>query len=133
MAKSWASPGQASPSPHQQTTWYAPSDGRLNAETAREEVASLRTAATIRRLGLEDLIKNDHFVTLLRAEKLDALPKYLSEMIKMTVRTPKPRSSSRYLYPLDKLLRRERPATHAPVGEVPRASRVVQEVGIIEP
>jgi len=30
---------------------------------------------------LKDLMKNDHFVTLLRAEKLDALPKYLSEMI----------------------------------------------------
>ena len=31
--------------------------------------------------ALKDLMKNDHFVTLLRAEKLDALPKYLSEMI----------------------------------------------------
>jgi ParB family chromosome partitioning protein len=33
------------------------------------------------RSALRDLMKNDHFVTLLRAEKLDALPKYLSEMI----------------------------------------------------
>jgi ParB family chromosome partitioning protein len=31
--------------------------------------------------ALKDLIKNEHFVTLLRAEKLDTLPKYLSEMI----------------------------------------------------
>ena len=31
--------------------------------------------------ALKDLMKNEHFVTLLRAEKLDALPKYLSEMI----------------------------------------------------
>ncbi|HVW29254.1 MAG TPA: ParB/RepB/Spo0J family partition protein [Polyangiaceae bacterium] len=33
------------------------------------------------RSALRDLLKNDHFVTLLRAEKLDALPKYLNEMI----------------------------------------------------
>ena len=31
--------------------------------------------------ALKDLMKNDHFVTLLRAEKLDALPKYLNEML----------------------------------------------------
>lgn len=31
--------------------------------------------------ALRDLMRNDHFVTLLRAEKLDALPKYLNEMI----------------------------------------------------
>lgn len=31
--------------------------------------------------ALRDLMKNEHFVTLLRAEKLDALPKYLSERI----------------------------------------------------
>jgi ParB family chromosome partitioning protein len=31
--------------------------------------------------ALRDLMKDDHFVTLLRAEKLDLLPKYLGEMI----------------------------------------------------
>jgi ParB family chromosome partitioning protein len=31
--------------------------------------------------ALKDLMRNEHFVTLLRAEKLDALPKYLNEMI----------------------------------------------------
>lgn len=31
--------------------------------------------------ALRDLMRNDHFVTLLRAEKLDTLPKYLNEMI----------------------------------------------------
>ncbi len=31
--------------------------------------------------ALRDLMRNEHFVTLLRAEKLDALPKYLNEMI----------------------------------------------------
>ena len=31
--------------------------------------------------ALKDLMKNDHFVTLLRAEKLDVLPKYLNEML----------------------------------------------------
>jgi len=31
--------------------------------------------------ALKDLMKNEHFVTLLRAEKLDALPKYLHELI----------------------------------------------------
>jgi ParB family chromosome partitioning protein len=31
--------------------------------------------------ALRELLKNDHFVTLLRAEKLDVLPKYLNEMI----------------------------------------------------
>ncbi len=31
--------------------------------------------------ALRDLMKSEHFVTLLRAEKLDALPKYLNELI----------------------------------------------------
>jgi len=31
--------------------------------------------------ALKDLLKNDHFVTLLRAEKLDVLPKYLNELV----------------------------------------------------
>lgn len=31
--------------------------------------------------ALRDLMRNEHFVTLLRAEKLDTLPKYLNEMI----------------------------------------------------
>jgi ParB family chromosome partitioning protein len=31
--------------------------------------------------ALKDLLRNEHFVTLLRAEKLDTLPKYLNEMI----------------------------------------------------
>lgn len=31
--------------------------------------------------ALRDLMRDDHFVTLLRAEKLDVLPKYLSEML----------------------------------------------------
>lgn len=31
--------------------------------------------------ALKDLFRNEHFVTLLRAEKLDTLPKYLNEMI----------------------------------------------------
>jgi len=31
--------------------------------------------------ALKDLMKNEHFVTLLRAEKLDSLPKYLHELI----------------------------------------------------
>jgi ParB family chromosome partitioning protein len=31
--------------------------------------------------ALRDLLKNEHFLTHLRAEKLDALPKYLSEML----------------------------------------------------
>jgi ParB family chromosome partitioning protein len=31
--------------------------------------------------ALRDLMKSDHFVTLLRAEKLDAIPKYLNELI----------------------------------------------------
>jgi ParB family chromosome partitioning protein len=31
--------------------------------------------------ALKDLMRNEHFVTLLRAEQLDALPKYLNEMI----------------------------------------------------
>lgn len=31
--------------------------------------------------ALKDLMRNEHFVTLLRAEKLDAMPKYLNELI----------------------------------------------------
>jgi ParB family chromosome partitioning protein len=58
----------------------------LRRETQKQELLVKKSRHCEQQLrfvlsALRDLIKNKHFVTLLRAEKLDALPKYLSEMI----------------------------------------------------
>jgi ParB family chromosome partitioning protein len=58
----------------------------LRKETQKQELLVKKSRHCEQQLrfvltALKDLMKNDHFVTLLRAEKLDALPKYLSEML----------------------------------------------------
>ena len=58
----------------------------LRRETQKQELLVKKSRHCEQQLrfvlsALRDLIKNKHFVTLLRSEKLDALPKYLSEMI----------------------------------------------------
>lgn len=58
----------------------------LRRETEKQELLVRKSRHCEQQLrfvasALKDLMKNEHFVTLLRAEKLDALPKYLSEMI----------------------------------------------------
>lgn len=58
----------------------------LRRETQRQERLVKKSRVCEQQLrfilsALKDLMKNEHFVTLLRAEKLDAMPKYLSEMI----------------------------------------------------
>lgn len=58
----------------------------LRKETQRQELLVKKSRHCEQQLrfvlsALKDLMKNEHFVTLLRAEKLDALPKYLNEMI----------------------------------------------------
>jgi ParB family transcriptional regulator, chromosome partitioning protein len=59
----------------------------LRRETQKQELLVKKSRHCEQQLrfvlsALRDLMKNEHFVTLLRAEKLDALPKYLSEMIR---------------------------------------------------
>jgi ParB family chromosome partitioning protein len=58
----------------------------LRRETQRQELLVKKSRHCEQQLrfvlsALRDLMKNKPFVTLLRAEKLDALPRYLSEMI----------------------------------------------------
>jgi len=58
----------------------------LQRETKRQELLVKKSRHCEQQLrfvlsALKDLMKNDHFVTLLRAEKLDALPKYLHELM----------------------------------------------------
>ena len=58
----------------------------LRRETQKQELLVRKSRHCEQQLrfvlsALKDLMRNEHFVTLLRAEKLDALPKYLSEMI----------------------------------------------------
>lgn len=58
----------------------------LRRETRKQELLVKKSRHCEQQLrfvlsALRDLMRNEHFVTLLRAEKLDALPKYLSEMI----------------------------------------------------
>jgi ParB family chromosome partitioning protein len=58
----------------------------LRKETHKQEVLVKKARLCEQQLrfvlsALKDLMKNEQFVTLLRAEKLDALPRYLSEMI----------------------------------------------------
>lgn len=58
----------------------------LRKETQRQELLVKKSRHCEQQLrfvlsALKDLMRNEHFVTLLRAEKLDALPKYLNEMI----------------------------------------------------
>lgn len=58
----------------------------LRKETQKQELLVRKSRHCEQQLrfllsALKDLMKNEHFVTLLRAEKLDALPKYLNEMI----------------------------------------------------
>ncbi|WP_257309726.1 ParB/RepB/Spo0J family partition protein [Geothrix fuzhouensis] len=58
----------------------------LRKETQKQELLVKKSRHCEQQLrfvltALKDLMKNDHFVTLLRAEKLDALPKYLNEML----------------------------------------------------
>ena len=58
----------------------------LRRETQKQELLVKKSRHCEQQLrfvlsALRDLMKNENFVTLLRAEKLDALPKYLSEMV----------------------------------------------------
>lgn len=58
----------------------------LRKETQKQELLVKKSRHCEQQLrfvltALKDLMKNDHFVTLLRAEKLDSLPKYLNEML----------------------------------------------------
>jgi len=58
----------------------------LRKETQKQELLVKKSRHCEQQLrfvltALKDLMKNDHFVTLLRAENLDALPKYLNEML----------------------------------------------------
>lgn len=58
----------------------------LRKETQKQELLVRKSRHCEQQLrfvlsALKDLMRNEHFVTLLRAEKLDALPKYLNEMI----------------------------------------------------
>jgi len=58
----------------------------LRKETQKQELLVRKSRHCEQQLrfvltALKDLMKNDHFVTLLRAEKLDSLPKYLNEML----------------------------------------------------
>lgn len=58
----------------------------LRRETQKQELLVKKSRHCEQQLrfvlsAMRDLLKNDHFVTLLRAEKLDALPKYLNEMV----------------------------------------------------
>jgi ParB family chromosome partitioning protein len=58
----------------------------LRKETQKQELLVKKSRHCEQQLrfvltALKDLMKNDHFVTLLRAEKLDVLPKYLNEML----------------------------------------------------
>ena len=58
----------------------------LRRETQKQELLVKKSRHCEQQLrfilsALKELMKNEHFVTLLRAEKLDVLPKYLNEMI----------------------------------------------------
>jgi len=58
----------------------------LRRETQKQELLVKKSRQCEQQLrfvlsALKDLMRSEHFVTLLRAEKLDALPKYLSELI----------------------------------------------------
>lgn len=58
----------------------------LRKETQKQELLVKKSRHCEQQLrfvltAIKDLMKNDHFVTLLRAEKLDVLPKYLNEML----------------------------------------------------
>ena len=58
----------------------------LRKETRKQELLVKKSRLCEQQLrfvvsALRDLLKDDHFVTLLRAEKLDVLPKYLNEMV----------------------------------------------------
>ena len=58
----------------------------LRRETQKQEMLVKKSRHCEQQLrfvlsALKDLLRNEHFQTLLRAEKLDALPKYLNEMI----------------------------------------------------
>lgn len=58
----------------------------LRRETQKQELLVKKSRHCEQQLrfvlsALRDLMKNDHFVTLLRAEKVDTMPKFLSEML----------------------------------------------------